>query len=135
MFLSKDKVKARLHCENSEHLCSLQLKTNQKLEMISENEVTEASSSATFQLNAFFLEDKVSLQVHARKYVDLPKIINIKNNIAVTKKKGFPIILNNPGLEVPLKATKDFSKLTIQLSLLSDPGVSACKAEVDVQET
>ena len=135
MFLSRDIVKARLCCENSEHLCSLQLKTSQKLEMISENEVTEANSSATFQLNAFFLQDKVSLKVHARKYVDLPKIINIKNNIAITKKQGFPIILNNPGLEIPLKAKKDFSKLTIQLSLLSDPGVSACTAEVDVQDT
>ena len=38
MFLSKDKVKARLHCENSEHLCSLQLKTSQSLHMESENE-------------------------------------------------------------------------------------------------
>merc|ERR1712082_317576 len=67
MFLSKDKVKARIHCENSEHLCSLQLKTSQKLKMVSENEVTEANSSATFQLNAFFLQDQVSFKVHDKK--------------------------------------------------------------------
>jgi len=135
MFLSRDIVKARLHCENSEHLSSLQLKTSQRLEMVSENGVTKADSSATFQLNSFFLQEQISLNVHDRKYVDLPKIIHIKNNIAIKKKEGFPILLNNPGLEIPLRAKKDFSRLTIKLSLLSDPRVSACRAEVDIQDT
>ena len=86
--------------------------------MESENEVTEANSSAIFHLNAFFLQDQVSFKVHDKKNVELPEIIHIKNEIAITRRNGFPTILNDHGLEIPLKAKRVFNKLTIQLSLM-----------------
>merc|ERR1711888_104068 len=85
--LAKDQVKARLHCENSEHLCSLQLKKGKNLQLESENEVNETNNSAKFHLNAFFLEDKVSFKLHNKKDVEMPETVHMKNEIKITRQK------------------------------------------------
>ena len=134
LYEKTDIVKARLKCENSTHLCSLQLKTIHNLKMTSKKEITEADSSAIFHINSFFLQDNISLKVHDRTNVELPKTIHLKNKFAISRQQGFPVILNRPGLEIPLRTKKDFNKLTVHLSLLPDPVVSASSAEVFTQD-
>ena len=72
-------------------------------------------------MNAFFLRNKVAFKVHQKNDVVLPDIINMKNAIEITIENGFPRILNDNGLEIPVRTQTVFQKLTINLTLMSEP--------------
>ena len=119
--LAKDQVKARLHCNSTERECKLQLKIGTNLQLESEQEINQETNMAKFHMNAFFLQSNVSFKVHQKNEVVLPDIINMKNAIEITIEDGFPRILNNNGLEIPVRTKTVFQKLTINLTLMSEP--------------
>merc|ERR1712082_373016 len=119
--LAKDQVKARLHCNSTERECNLQLKLGKNLQLESDKEINETTNYVKFHMNAFFLRNKVSFKVHQKNNVVLPDIINMKNAIEITIENGFPRILNDNGLEIPVRTQTVFNKLTINLTLMSEP--------------
>ena len=42
----------------------------------------------------------------------------MKNEIKITRQRGFPQILNDHGLEIPIRAKTVFNKLTVNLTLI-----------------
>merc|ERR1712030_268974 len=111
-------LSGRLHCNSTERECKLQLKLGKNLQLESEQEINQKTNMATFHMNAFFLQSNVSFKVHQKNEVVLPDIITMKNAIEITIEDGFPRILNNNGLEIPVRTKTVFQKLTINLTLM-----------------
>ena len=128
--LAKDQVRARLlHSNSTESECSLQLKIGKNLQLESEKVIDETTNYARFHMNAFFLRNKVAFKVHQKNDVVLPDIINMQNAIEITMDHGYPRILNDYGLELPVRTQAVFQKLTINLTIMKEPTCeeTACK--------
>ena len=104
----------------------MQLKLGKNLQLESEQEIDEATNYARFHMNAFFLRNKVAFKVHQKNDVVLPEIIKMQNAIEITMDHGFPWILNDNGLELPVRTQKVFQKLTINLTLMPTCEETAC---------
>ena len=119
--LAEDKVRARLiHGNNTESLCSLQLKMGKNLQLESEKHIDESTQYTKFYMNAFFMEDSLSFKVKPRKGVKLPEIIQLNNATKITLHNGYPKIKNANGLELPIKVNREFKSLTIKVTLLEE---------------
>ena len=77
-----DTVKARFRCPES-CLCNLQLKNDKNLSLISQREITAEANSDVFDINAFFLQKNISLQLHKHLNVEMPKTVHLENNITM----------------------------------------------------
>merc|ERR1712030_15945 len=122
ILLAENKVRARLvHSNNTESVCSLQLKMDKNIQLESEKHIDESTQYTRFQMNAFFMSNSLSFKVQPRKGVKLPEIIQLQNAIKITKHKGYPRIMNVNGLELPIKTNKEFKTLTINVTLVEEP--------------
>ena len=122
ILLAEDKVRARLvHSNNTESVCSLQLKMDKNLQLESEKHIDESTQYAKFYMNAFFMSNSLSFKVQPRKGVKLPEIIKLHNATKITLHKGYPRIQNVNGLELPIKSNREFQSLTINVTLMKEP--------------
>merc|ERR1712215_536441 len=133
IILAENKVRARLiHSNDTESVCSLQLKMDKNLQLESDKHIDESTQYAKFYMNAFFMSNSLSFKVQPRKGVKLPEIIKLHNATKITLHKGYPRIQNVNGLELPIKTNREFQSLTINVTLMKEPTCQE-KALEDVQ--
>ena len=116
------KISARMIFEGAERRCSLELRKPDKIWIESVEKLTTADTKAMFYLNSIFLENTISLQLNSHDYnVILPDYLHLKNNIEISRVRGFPIIQNASILELPIKVTADSGKKVKIFLTISNP--------------
>ena len=82
--------------------------------------ITKADSHAIFEINSFFLQKNISLKIHEKNGIRLPEIVHLTNNIQITQDRGFPFILHNSEIKLPIKSSKNSKKrVTVCVSLIN----------------
>ena len=116
----EDKAVCRLFTEGSTRRCSLQLNQINNLQMTTNTIITKADSHAIFEINSFFLQKNISLKIHEKNGIRLPEIVHLTNNIQITQDRGFPFILHNSEIKLPIKSSKNSKKrVTVSVSLIN----------------
>ena len=90
--------------------------------------ITKADSHAIFEINSFFLKKNISLKIHEKDGIKLPEIVHLTNDIQITQDRGFPFILNNSGIKLPIESSKNSKqRVTVCVSLI---GIEAAASSI-----
>ena len=87
--------------------------------MTSCDRINETDNLSEFEINTFLLHKDVSLKIHEKEGIKLPKVVHLKNDYQVVEDQGFPFISYNPRIELPVESKKKGKRVTVCVSLLT----------------